>query len=703
MGEVMRFSFLGLVVVTFVGTVGCSPSPAEAPSPAESPMSSEPVPSEPTAASAELGKWGVDLAHQDPSVAPGDDFFAFVNGTWLDQYEIPPDETRVGAFTTLRDRSEERVLNIIQTLADQETDPGSLEQLVGDYYASYMDTQAVNASGIDGIREELAGIASIATTTDLTHWLGRAGSDNTASPITAGASFDRKDPDRWILNIGHSGLGLPERDYYLEDSQRFVEIRAAYVKHIGEMLALVDYPLPEAAAGSIMALETDIARHHWVRADRRDRDLSYNMTTLDELGTTYPGLDWQTFFEAVGYVPDDLNVTHPSAISPLIALINDTPLDVWRAYLSYHLVTNNAYFLAESVDQANFAFRGKILQGRQEPEERWKRGVRLVGGFNGLGQALGRVYVDRFFPESSKTQMVELVENLREAYRRRIESLEWMGEETKKSALEKLAAFRPKIGYPNKWPDFDSISIDDDLASNIKQVRAFWQRDIIAKLQNPSDRDEWFMTPQTVNAYYNPSFNEIVFPAAILQAPFFDPAADAAVNYGAVGAAIGHEMGHGFDDQGSKVDANGIQRNWWTDDDRTNFEARTRNLAEQYGTFEAVPGTFVDGAFTLGENIGDLGGLEVALAAYRISLGGAEAPVIDGLTGEQRLFLSWAQAWRSKSREEQMVARLKSDPHAPPRYRVNGVVRNMDAWYDAFGVTEEHALYLPPERRVSIW
>jgi putative endopeptidase len=399
-----------------------------------------------------------------------------------------------------------------------------------------------------------------------------------------------------------------------------------------------------------------------------------------------------------------LNVRYPSAVQPVVDLVAETDLDTWRAYLTYHLVAGNAFALAAEIDESRFDFYGRTLRGQPEQRERWRRGVSLVGGQNGLGDAIGQVYVQRYFPAESKAMMEALVENLREALRQRIAALDWMTEETKEYAFEKLAAFTPNIGYPNKWRDYGELTIDGgSLMDNVRELRALQRAIALDRLNRPTDREEWFMTPQTVNAYYVAQFNSITFPAGILEPPFFDPAADPAVNYGAIGAVIGHEMGHGFDDQGSKSDARGVQRNWWTDEDRSRFEARAAKLAAQYSAYEPVAGTFIDGEFTLGENIGDLGGLNVAYYAYKLSLDGAEAPVIDGLTGDQRFFLAYSQVWRSKTRDETLVSRLKSDPHSPAEFRVNGVVRNMDAWYEAFDVQPDDALYLPPEERVSIW
>lgn len=664
---------------------------------------------EAAAAKAELGQWGVDLSARDESVKPGDDFFRYANGTWLKTYELKPDQARYGSFLVLRDRSEERVKAIIEDLAKQEAAPGSIEQMIGDYFASFMDTERLNALGVEPLKPDLERIAAIASKDELIKAFARTDIDGTTAPIGGGMSIDRKDPDHYLFSVGQSGLGLPDRDYYLEDSERFRKIREAYKAHIARMLGFTGMAEADAAAAAerILALETGIAKAHWPRAELRNRDKTYNVYTLDALEENFPGLDWRAFL-AAGDLDlaklDKVNVSTPSAIEGLIKVINDTPLDDWKAYLSFHLIRGNASLLSEEIDEANFDFFGRTLNGQPEQRDRWKRGVQLVGSLNGLGEAIGQVYVARYFPPESKAKMVQLVENLRAAYADRIKNLDWMGEETKKEALAKLAAFRPKIGYPDKWRSYEGLEIHrDDLFGNAHRVRAFFHKDEVERLGKPTDRDEWFMTPQTVNAYYNPQFNEIVFPAAILQPPFFDPNADMAVNYGGIGGVIGHEMGHGFDDQGSKSDAHGIQRNWWTPEDRARFEERTRALVAQYNAFEPIEGQHVNGQLTLGENIGDLGGLSIAYHAYKIALGGEEPPVLDGFTGDQRFFLGWAQVWKSKQRENLLLRRLKSDPHSPPEFRVNGVVRNVDPWYDAFGIQPDNTLYLAPEERVRIW
>jgi len=657
-------------------------------------------------ATAEIGSWGVDLANIDPTVKPGNDFYRYANGQWLDSYELPPDRSMFGSFVALQERSQERVRELVEALAGNHPEPGSVEQKIGDYYASFMNQDDVNARGIEPLRKQLDAIAAIDSIGALARAFGRAEVEGNLAPFAFGVEIDRMDPQRWIAGVSVEGLGLPDRDYYLEDTDQFKQIREAYQDNIRTILGLSGYSEADAsaAADAVMALETAIAKQQWPRADRRNRDLTYNLETLDGFEGRYPGFPWREFFEAAGRVPNELNVRYPSAMAPVIEIVDDTDLDTWRAYLTDHLVTGNAALLSQAIDDATFEFYGRALRGQPEQYERWRRGISLVGGNQGLGDAIGQVYVQHYFPAASKAAMEALVANLQAALRQRIAGLPWMSEDTKTYAFEKLEAFTPNIGYPNEWRDYSDVRIDpDDLVANARQLREHYLKEDLARLDEPTDPHEWFMSPQTVNAYYVPQFNSITFPAAILEAPFFDPAADPAVNYGAIGAVIGHEMGHGFDDQGSKSDARGVQRNWWTDEDRSRFDARTSKLAAQYSGYEPVPGTSIDGEFTLGENIGDLGGIEVAYTAYRLSLGDKEPPVIDGYTGDQRFFLAYAQIYRAMTRDETLVTLLKSDPHSPPEFRVNGVVRNVDAWYDAFEVQPGDALYLPPEARVGIW
>jgi putative endopeptidase len=657
------------------------------------------------AATAELGTWGVDLEMRDLSVKPGDDFFRYATGSWLESFEIPADKSRYGAFDSLRDRSDDRVRSVIDDLVNLEPASGSMEQKIADYYLSYMNTEALDQQGVSPLLPSLTRIRDIASREDLIMAFARSSLEGSSYPIGFGVSADRVDPERHQLSVSVTGLSLPDRDYYLEDTERFIDIRSQFVEHVSRMLGLAGIDQPRAKAESILTLETQLATHMWPRAQRRNRDLTYNPMSYEEFKQEYPGYDWDLFFSTAG-VEDlqDLNVVFPSAMAPIIDLVNSLPIEQWKNYLTYHLINNNSGVLSQEIDNENFSFYSTVLRGIPQQRERWERGVARVGSLNSLGEPLGQIYVERHFPESAKQQMEDLVENLRSSLAQSIAENNWMDEATKEEANLKLNSFRPKIAYPDVWQDKSGIQIArDNLYSNSQSVREFSYYENISRLGQPTDRERWGMTPQTVNAYYNSSFNEIVFPAGILQPPFFDPAADLAVNYGGIGGVIGHEMGHGFDDQGSKSDYQGIQRNWWTDSVREAFNEKTQALAAQYDSYEPIPGQFIDGNFTLGENIGDVGGLSMAYRAYRLALGGEEAPVIDGLTGDQRFFLAWAQVWQAKMREDALVSQLKSDPHSPAEYRVNGVVRNLDAWYDAFDVQPGDDLYLPPEERVRIW
>ena len=651
---------------------------------------------------AELGSFGVDLSARNEAIKPGDDFFMYASGTWYDNYEMPADKTRFGAFTGLAERSEKQVKEIIDDVASR-SDLNADEKMIADFYHSYMDTETINKLGLSPVQPTLDEISAAASVNDITKIFGASWLNGATSPIGGGMWFNRLDADKYEMSIGAGGLGMPDRSYYLEDNERFTKIRAAYVAHIAEMLTFAKVENAEQKAQAILALETKIAEGHWPREKRRDRDLTLNQIKRTELSSTYPNFDWETYFSETGYQVPQVNISQPEPIKAMIALLNSEDINVWKDYLTYHTLSNNASYLPEELFAANFKFYGTELRGQKEAKPRWKRAVSQMSGTESLGFAIGKVYVARYFPESSKQQMAELVENLRKALGERITGLEWMGEETKVNAHEKLAAFNPKIGYPDVWQSFDGLSISkSDLMGNLKNLRQFFREDSISKELEKTDRNRWGMTPQRVNAYYNSSFNEIVFPAAILQPPFFDPNADPAVNYGGIGAVIGHEMGHGFDDQGSKSDAKGVQRNWWTDQDREAFDAKADALAAQYSQYEPIPGNFVNGRNSLGENIGDVGGLAMAYHAYKLSLNGKEAPVIDGVTGDQRFFLAWAQVWKEKRTEKSMLSQLKGGTHAPGRFRAQAP-RNHDAWYKAFDVKEGDKLYLAPEKRVRIW
>ncbi|MBB1304421.1 M13 family metallopeptidase [Pseudoalteromonas sp. SR43-5] len=651
---------------------------------------------------AELGSFGVDLTARNEAVKPGDDFFMYASGTWYNNYVMPADKTRYGAFSGLAERSEDDVKAIIEEIAARK-DLNAEEKLVADFYNAYMDTETLNKLGVAPIKPLLSEISDIASTDDLAEMFGKSWLTSNKAPFGGGMWFNRLDPNKYEMSLGAGGLGLPDRSYYLEDAERFVKTRTAYVAHIADMLKFAGVENTAERAQAIVDLETKIAQGHWPREKRRNRDLTLNQVERADLSTAYPGFNWDLYFAQTGYKVPQLNVSQPEPIKAMIELINQEDIAVWKDYLTYHAISGNAGLLSEDVFNTNFAFFGKELNGQQEPRPRWKRAISEMSGTSSLGFAIGKIYVARYFPESSKQQMSELVENLRTALGERIDNLEWMGDETKVNARAKLAAFVPKIGYPDVWQSYDGLSITkNDLIGNVKNMREFFHAESVEKELQKTDRNRWGMTPQRVNAYYNSSFNEIVFPAAILQPPFFDPNADPAVNYGGIGAVIGHEMGHGFDDQGSKSDENGVQRNWWTDADRAAFDKKADQLAAQYSKYEPIEGNFVNGRNSLGENIGDVGGLSMAYHAYKLSLNGKEAPVIDGVTGDQRFFLAWAQVWKEKRTEQSMLNQLRGGTHAPGRFRAQAP-RNHDAWYKAFDVKPGDALYLPEDERVRIW
>ncbi|MBU8976027.1 M13 family metallopeptidase [Lysobacter sp. MMG2] len=658
------------------------------------------------AGKAQLGDFGVDLSARDLTVKPGDDFNSYVSGTWLKTYELKDYETSYGSFNQLRDRAEEQVHGLIEDLRKRnDLAPGSNGQKVRDYYASYMDRTSRDAAGIAPLTPVLKRIAAIDSKAELIAAFANSDLDASASPIRLGVDLDRKNPDQHLVSLNVGGLGLPDKDYYVNPDARFVTIRSAYLEHIQRMLGFAGVKDGKARAEKVLALETALAKPQWERAKRRDRDKTYNVSTFAQLQQQFPSYDWAAHLKAQEMPqPDRVNVVTPDAVQPVLDVIAATPLPVWRDYLTFHAIDGNAELLSRAIDDASFQFNGKVLAGQKAQKDDWKRAVAMVGAKDGLGDAVGELYVARYFQPESKAAMDQLVENLRAALRQNIQNLDWMGEATKAEAYRKLSTFRPKIGYPEKWTDYSSVSIvPGDLVANVIAMRRFDRADENRRVGQKTDRDEWRMTPQTVNAYYNSTFNEIVFPAAILQPPFFDVNADPAVNYGGIGAVIGHEMGHGFDDQGSKSDADGVQRNWWTDADRARFDERTKALGAQYDSYCPLQGQCVNGALTMGENIGDLGGISMAYTAYRLSLHGKPASVIDGLTGDQRFFLAFGQIWKGKYRDEALLNQVKTNPHSPGMYRANGPVRNFDPWYQAFDVKPGDALYLPPEQRVRIW
>jgi putative endopeptidase len=656
---------------------------------------------------------GIDLSYVDDAARPQDDLFGHVNGRWLDDYPIPADRATDGAFRLLADRAEEQVRDLITEAADKQAATGTDPQRIGDLYASFMDTDAVARIGIQPLLDELAPIDTATSTEALTAVLGDLQRTGVGGGTGVYVDTDSKNSTRYLLHLSQSGLGLPDESYYREPQH--AEILAAYPGHIARMFALVfgeEYAGEwEATAAQIVALETKIAAAHWDVVKRRDADLTYNLRTFADLPAEAPGFDWAEWIVAIGTTPEavaEVVVRQPDFLTAFAAEWSGgsgSDLDDWKWWLRWRVISSRAAMLTDELIAENFDFYGRTLSGTEEIRDRWKRGVGLVE--NLMGDAVGKLYVERHFPPGAKARMDVLVDNLREAYRVSISDLEWMTPETRDRALAKLDKFTPKIGYPARWRDYSALVIDrGDLYGNFKRGNAVGSDRELAKLGGPVDRDEWFMTPQTVNAYYNPGMNEIVFPAAILQPPFFDAEADDAANYGGIGAVIGHEIGHGFDDQGAKYDGEGNLVDWWTDSDRTEFGSRTDALIAQYEEFvprQLSEGQHVNGAFTVGENIGDLGGLSIALLAYELSLDGKEAPVIDGLTGVQRVFFGWAQVWRTKSRDAEAIRRLAIDPHSPPEFRCNGVIRNLDAYYHAFDVSESDGLYLEPQHRVRIW
>ncbi len=656
---------------------------------------------------------GIDLSYVDANTRPQDDLFGHVNGRWLAEYDIPADRATDGAFRHLFDRAEEQVRDLTIEASESGAAEGSDQQRIGDLYAGFLDEETVERRGLQPLHDELATIDNCADAAGLAAALGALQRTGVGGGIAMYVDTDAKDSARYLVHFTQSGIGLPDESYFRDEQH--AKVLAAYPGHIARMFSLVyeaDRPEDPGAhaetAARIVALETKLAAAHWDVVKRRDADLTYNLRTFAELQAEATGFDWTGWVNALGSTPQaiaELVVRQPDYLTAFAELWESGDFDDWKSWARWRVIRARAPWLTAEVIAADFDFHGRLLTGAEQIRDRWKRAVSLVEGL--MGDAVGRLYVQRHFPPDAKARIDTLVDNLQEAYRRSISDLDWMTPQTRERALTKLGKFIAKVGYPVKWRDYSKLVIDrDDLYGNYRRGYAVNHDRELAKLGGPVDKDEWFMTPQTVNAYYNPGMNEIVFPAAILQPPFFDAEADDAANYGGIGAVIGHEIGHGFDDQGAKYDGDGNLVDWWTDADRTEFGARTKALIEQYDAYTPRglgDGHHVNGAFTVGENIGDLGGLSIALLAYQLSLNGRPAPVIDGLTGVQRVLYGWAQVWRTKSREAEAIRRLAVDPHSPPEFRCNGVVRNVEAFYDAFGVSEDDALFLEPQRRVKIW
>ncbi len=658
--------------------------------------------------SPQFGKWGVDLTSIDKSVKPGDNFFLYTNGAWLKTAVIPPDRSATGSFQDLQILSERRMRAIVD---DLEKKPESAlttdEKKLRDLYDAFEDTAAIEANGLKPVQKDLDYLNGLQTPEDVARAMASP-KLATISIFNVSISVDDKHPDTYSINLNQGGIGLPDRDYYLSDDKALVATRTAYQQYLSDMMKLAGMNDTDARAARIMALETQIAKVQWNRADRRDEDKVYNPMPISALKALAPQFPWDGFF-AEGDIPTTspkgdryVIVGEKSAFPGLAKIFADTPVSTWRDYLVVHYLHSSAAYLPKAFDDRNFAFYGTVLAGNTQQLDRKTRGIHLLD--NLLGEALGKLYVARYFPPESKSKAEKLVSNLLKAYEADIKTLSWMGPATRAKALEKISQFTPKIGYPNTWRDYSGYSVSrTDLIGDIQRGALFeWNREL-SRINKPVDKTEWGMTPPTINAYYNPPFNEIVFPAAILQAPFFDPKADDAVNYGGIGAVIGHEISHGFDDQGSKYDGHGVFQDWWTKEDRANFDAKTAALVKQYDGYEPLPGLHVIGKNTLGENIADNAGIAIALKAYHISLGGKPAPVIDGLTGDQRFYLAFGQIWRTKQRDSALRTQTLSNEHSPAEFRVIGPTRNQDEWYDAYGAKPGDKYYLPPDQRVHLW
>ena len=654
-------------------------------------------------ATPEIGSFGFDIAGMDRSISPGDDFTAFTSGKYLAALEIPADLTSFGMFTKLRDLSQARTRTIVEAAAGAKAAPGSEAQKIGDYYASFIDEAAIEAKGLAPIKPELNAIAAINDRAGLARAFGEASRRGVASPIGVGVSPDRKNPDAVTVVAGQGGLGLPDRDYYLDTANpKFAEARVKYQAHIAQLLTLAGYDNAPARAKAVYDLEAEIAATHWTRVERRQAEKTYNPVKRADVAATYPGIDWTALLTAAGLNDQPVVVVAtPSAVAGAGKLIETVPLETWKDYLAVRTIASAAPLLPKAFVDADFDFNRKTLGGQPEIQPRWKRGVDYTSAT--LGEAIGKLYTAQYFPPESKAKADELVKNIIAAMDVRLAKLEWMDSATRVQAREKLAAFTPKIGYPDKWRDYSALQVvRGDAFGNARRASEFAYQRQLDKIGKPVDRSEWGMTPMTVNAYANAVWNEIVFPAAILQAPFFDAAADPAVNYGGIGAVIGHEISHHFDDQGRKYDKTGRLADWWTKEDAARFKALTDKVVAQYGAYEPLPGKRVNGELTLGENMADLAGITIAYDAWKRSLNGKPAPVIDGFTGEQRFFLGFSQVWRQKYRDATLLQQLVTDPHSPGHFRPY-VVRNLDSFYAAFDAKPGETMYLAPKDRLKVW
>jgi putative endopeptidase len=653
-----------------------------------------------------IGAWGFDLTGMDKSVKPGDDFFQYANGTWYKNAVIPPDRTGTGSFPNLTILSEQRMTEIVKEL-EAKAQPNAEERKIRDLYDAYTDTAAIEKNALTPATKDLAAIAALRTLDDVARAMGNPAVP-VDGPFAVGIAADAKDPTRYVATLTQSGIGMPNRDYYLKDDPALATTRDAYRTYLTKMLTLAGEQNAETRADAVFKLETEIARNQWTAVESRDADKTYNPMTAAKLAAAAPGFAWTTFLTAKGFSASGPNgdrvliVRQNTAVPKLAALFAATPVPVWRDYLTVHYLHTMSAYLPKAFDEADFDFFGKVLGGQKEQLPRDTRAVHLID--QRLGHPLGKIYVAKYFPPESKAKVEALVANLLKAYDADIRQISWMTDATKTKALDKLHHFTPHVGYPDIWRDYSGLTISPtDLIGDIERSDAFEWHYRLDRIDRPVDRNEWNMTPPTVNAYYTSTLNSIFFPAAILQPPFFDPNADDAVNYGAIGAVMGHEIGHGFDDQGSKYSGVGKLESWWTDQDRKAFEDRVAALGAQYDSYEGVPGLHVNGKLTMGENIGDLSGLAISLQAYHYSLNGKTAPVLDGFTGDQRYFLGFAQIWRSKSNEASIRRQVLSNPHSPAHWRVVGPTRNVNAWYQAFNVEHGEKYYLAPDKRVHLW
>jgi putative endopeptidase len=647
---------------------------------------------------------GIDESGFNEAVRPQDDFFDYVNSTWVDNTEIPSDKARWGTFDALAEQSQRDVRTLVEEVsAAENVETGTPTQKIRDFYNSYMEAESATARGLEAIRADLDSIATIEDMDGVYSAFSSLGVYDVTTPIGFGIFSDMKDPDVNAIYMVQAGLTLPDRDYYLKDDEQFVKGRQLYMDYVTNVFELAGFEGGADRAERMLTLETSLAEVMWTKEENRDWSKRYNPMKIDELNELTPQVNWKVLFETAQFPVDaTFLVSQPSFFEAAGKIFADTSLETWKDYLSFQTISQFSPVMGDQYEQLSFNFYSKGLRGVADPEPRWKRAVDSVNG--NMGELLGQLYVEKHFQAESKERMDIMIQNLIKAYEVSIKDLEWMSDDTKRQALDKLHKFTPKIGYPDKWIDYTKLEVvEGDLMANVKNGATFAYNRQIDKLDKPVDRTEWGMTPQTVNAYYSPVLNEIVFPASILQPPFFNVHADEAANYGGIGAAIGHEIGHGFDDSGRRFDGDGVLRDWWTEEDTEKFTVRKNALAAQYDGYEVVDGLTINGQFTSGENIGDLGGLSIAYLAYKLSLDGKEAPVKDGWTGDQRFFLGWAQVWRSKSRDEESKRRLTVDPHSPPKFRANGAAVNVPAFYTAYDVKEGDGMYLAPEERVKIW